>query len=366
MSVVKNKKNNKKLLVKKEAPNRKEQKLAASKKTTKQISQLRHNLVTDEWVVVATGRGKRPDDFSSEKETAEENLSIKECLFCDPATSGQEKDVLIYKTSDDDWTLRVFPNKFPALTRPRNGRITHNEEGPYFMMDGVGYHEVIVTKDHHKHIGKMEPIMVAELLDAYQTRYLDLMSKKSVRYIEIFHNHGKKAGSSIDHPHSQLIAVPVVSPFTAQELNGAEQYHHANKKCVFCTMIEWELDFGKRLVFENELFVVYCPFASKMAFEMRIVPKKHAPYFERMSDEEKIEAGEALHEAIRKLTTVIEGVAFNFYINTAPCDGKDYPHYHWHIEILPRTSIWAGFELSSGMEITAVEPEVAAEYLRKA
>lgn len=367
MSVVKTKAKKKKLLIKKEAPKEKKATLETSKKPAKQVSQLRHNLVTGEWVVVATGRGKRPGSFSAiEQGESSDDVEQGECLFCDPVASGQEKDVLIYKTEDDDWTLRVFPNKFPAFSRPKGGKISHEEEGPYFRMDGVGYHEVIVTKDHDRHVGKMEPIMVAELLDAYQTRYLDLMNKKSVRYIEIFHNHGKKAGASIKHPHSQLIAVPVISPFTAQELLGAENYHHANKKCVFCTMIEWELDFGKRLVFENELFLVYCPFESKMAFEMKIIPKKHMPYFERMSDEDKIAAGEALHEAIRKLTTIIEGVSFNFYIDTAPCDGKDYPHYHWHIEVMPRTAIWAGFELSSGTEITAIEPEVAAEFLRKA
>lgn len=357
----------KKLKVKKEVIKNEEKcKLKTQPKVAKQISQLRHNLVTGEWVVIATGRGKRPDDFYSKKEVEKENDSIESCLFCDPTASGQEKDILIYKTAEDDWTLRVFPNKFPAFARHRGGRISHEEEGPYFKMDGVGYHEVIVTKDHYKHIGKMEPIMVAELIDAYQTRYLDLMNKKSVRYIEIFHNHGKKAGASIEHPHSQLIAVPVISPFTAQELNGAESYYRANKRCVFCTMIKWELDFAKRVIFENELFVVYCPFASRMAFEIRVIPKKHMPYFERMSDEEKIAAGEALHQAVRKLTTVIENVSFNFFIDTAPCDGKDYPHYHWHIEILPRTSIWAGFELSSGMEITTIEPEIAAAYLRKA
>ena len=366
MSVANKKTNKKKLVIKKEVIKAKKSKLKVRPKAIKQISQLRHNLVTDEWVVVAVGRGKRPDDFSLENESVQEDADIEDCLFCDPIASGQEKDVLIYKTDDDDWTLRVFPNKFPAFARPKAGRVSHQEEGPYFMMDGVGYHEVIVTRDHYKHIGKMEPIMVAELIDAYQTRYLDLMNKKSVRYIEIFHNHGKKSGASIEHPHSQLIAVPVVSPFTVQELAGAENYYRANKRCVFCTMIKWELDYAKRVIFENDLFIAYCPFASKKAFEIRVIPKRHTPYFERMSDEEKIAAGEALHQAIRKLTTVIEGVAFNFFIDTAPCDGKDYPHYHWHIEILPRTATWAGFELSSGMEITAIEPEVAAEYLRKA
>jgi len=322
--------------------------------------------VTGDWVVIATGRGKRPSDFAGkEKKEKESAKDIEKCLFCDPTASGQEEDVLIYTTGKGDWTLRIFPNKYPAFTRPSGGRINHKEEGPYFWMDGVGYHEVILTRDHFKHIGLMDPIWVAEILDAYQTRYLDLMNKKSVRYIEIFHNHGKKAGASISHPHSQLAAVPVVSPYIRIELDGSEEYYRSHKKCVFCDMIEWELSHGKRVVFENDDFVVITPFASRTAFEMWVLPKKHESYFERISDEEKISGGEALHEAIRRAGKILSEPDFNFYLHTSPCDGRDYPHYHWHIEILPKTSTWAGFELSTGIEVSAIEPEDSAKYLRE-
>lgn len=331
------------------------------------ISHLRQDLVTGDWVVIATGRGKRPDDFKKKEKQEKESLkNVEECLFCDPVASGQEEDVLIYTTGEGDWTLRIFPNKYPAFSRPNGGRINHKEEGPYFWMDGIGYHEVIVTRDHFKHIGLMDPIWVAEILDAYQTRYLDLMNKKSVRYIEIFHNHGKGAGASISHPHSQLVAVPVISPYIQLELDGSEEYYRANKKCVFCDMVEWELSHKKRVVFENEDFVVITPFASRIAFEMWVLPKKHSPYFERISDEQKVTGGEALHEAIRRIGKVLDEPDFNFYLHTAPCDGNDYPHYHWHIEILPKTSTWAGFELSTGIEVSAMEPEESAKYLREA
>lgn len=330
----------------------------------KAVSQLRQDLVSGDWVVIATGRGKRPDDFR-EKDEEQKKDDPQKCLFCDPIATGQEPDVLIYNTSDGGWSLRVFPNKYPAFARPA-GRIAHKEEGPYFWMDGVGYHEVIVTRDHKKHIGLMDPLMVAEVLDAYQTRYLDLMNKKSVRYIEIFHNHGEKAGASISHPHSQLAAIPVISPFLKLELTGAELYHNSNKRCVYCTMLDWELEQKSRVVFENELFIAFCPFASRAAFEIWVMPKQHKPYFERMTDEEKIAGGEALHEAIGRISKVLCEPSYNYYLNTSPCDGKDYPHFHWHIEIIPRTSTWAGFELSTGVEISAIEPERAANFLRKA
>ncbi len=131
-------------------------------------------------------------------------------------------------------------------------------------------------------------------------------------------------------------------------------------------MVEWELSHKKRVVFENEDFVVITPFASRIAFEMWVLPKKHSPYFERISDEQKVTGGEALHEAIRRIGKVLDEPDFNFYLHTAPCDGNDYPHYHWHIEILPKTSTWAGFELSTGIEVSAMEPEESAKYLREA
>jgi UDPglucose--hexose-1-phosphate uridylyltransferase len=334
-----------------------------TKDNKNKTSELRQDLITGDWVVVSKIRSRRPDEFAKEEqELTQENPS--ECLFCDPESSGQEKDVLIYNTSDNDWSLRVFPNKFPAFSRPIGGKIKHKEEGPYFWMDSVGYHEVIVTKDHWNHIGKMEPLMVAEILDAYQSRYIDLMNKKSVNYIDIFHNHGASAGASIAHPHSQLIAIPIVSPYVKGELDGAESYHQQNKKCVYCSMIEWESEHKKRVVWEDDDFILFCPFASRANFEMWLIPKKHKPYFERITQTEKISAGTALHEAIKRLSEKLNNPDFNFYIHTSPCDGKDYPHFHWHIEILPKTNIWAGFEISTGVEIITISPEDAAEFLR--
>lgn len=326
------------------------------------ISELRQDLVTGDWVVIATSRAKRPEDFAKQKKEEIKEESGKECLFCDPVASGQEKDTLIYSDAKGEWSLRVLPNKFPAFSREDYPK--HFNEGPYFGMDSIGYHEIVITRDHKRQIANMETTEVAEILDAYQDRYIDLMNKKSVNYIEIFHNHGKEAGASIKHPHSQLMAISVISPYIKGELDGAEEYHRQNEECVYCKMAEWELENKKRIVFENENFVVFCPFASRAAFETWVIPKKHKPYFERISAQDKIEAGEALQKAVGKIYKALNNPDYNFYIHTSPCDGKDYPHYHWHIEILPRTAVWAGFELSTGIEISTIEPEAAAEYLK--
>jgi UDPglucose--hexose-1-phosphate uridylyltransferase len=329
----------------------------------KKLTELRQDIVTGDWVVIATGREKRPEEFAEQKREIVEENNDKKCFFCYPEETNQEKDVLIYKNSDDDWSLRVFPNKYPAFSC--QGEVNHFEEGPYFGMDGVGYHEVIVTRDHKKQIANLDSLQVAEIIDAYQDRYIDLMNKKNVNYIEIFHNHGKEAGASVVHPHSQLLAIPVISPYVKGELDGAESYFRQNKHCVYCTMAEWEISHQKRIIFENDNFIAFCPYASRAAFEVWVMPKKHKPYFERMGNEEKIQVGEALKISVEKIFQALKDPAYNFYLHTSPCDGKDYPHYHWHIEIIPRTSIWAGFELSTGIEVSTIEPETAAEYLKK-
>lgn len=336
------------------------------KKNQKADSELRQDIVTSDWVVIATGRSKRPEDFSKINYSTHDLVDSKDvadCLFCDPIKSGQEKDVLIYSKSDGDWSLRVFPNKYPAFSR---GKIPKPlGEGPYFAMTGTGYHEVIVTKDHFRHLPDLEIFELAEVFDAFSDRYLDLMKKKSVNYITIFHNFGKEAGASIAHPHSQLIAIPVISPYIKQEIDGAELYFKSLRKCVYCEMLEYESNHKVRVISENDLFIAFCPFASRSAFEVWVMPKKHSPYFERITNEEKIQLAEVFKSALMAIKKAAGNPPYNFYIHTSPCDGKDYRRYHWHIEILPHTSTWAGFELQTGIEISMIQPEVAAKAMQE-
>ena len=164
-------------------------------------SELRQDIISGDWVVIATGRAKRPDDFAN-FQRIKDDKGIENCLFEDPTASGQEKDVLIYHRADGDWTLRVFPNKYPFFSK---GKATGSlSEGPYFAMPGVGYHELVVTRDHYRQLALMDSMEIAEVFDAYQDRYLELMNKKNIKYIVIFHNHGKECGASLAHPHSTL------------------------------------------------------------------------------------------------------------------------------------------------------------------
>lgn len=324
-------------------------------------SELRQDLVTGDWVIIATARAKRPDEFAAAPRI--EGAAGPD-IFEDPKASGQENDTLIYMRPDGDWSLRVFPNKYPAVSRAA-GRPKSLADGPYFGMSAIGYHEVIVTRDGKRSIANLETWQVAELIDAYQDRYLALMNQPSVSYIQIFHNHGKEAGASLPHPHSQLMALPVVAPYVESILTGAERFYKSHRQRVYGAMVDYEREKKKRLVYENDDFVVFAPYASRVAFELWVVGKRPNPYFERITDEEKFACGDALQKALQSLYHGLGDPAYNFYLNTAPCDGRDYPHFQWHIEITPRIGTWGGLELSTGIEISSIEPEKAAAFLRE-
>ena len=348
-----------------------------SKKTNKSLkfpSELRLDLVSRDWVIIATGRAKRPESFKKEKRKRIAESS-KNCPFCKIET--QEKPTLIFSKSKNpvfspkgwndiskDWTVIVIPNKYPAFfPYPKlNKRI---EGGIYQKINAAGFHEVMVTRSHKKHLGQFSIEQTKEVFDAYQARYLSLMDKKFVNHISIFHNHGPEAGASIAHPHSQIITTPLIDVDLRKALSNSKLYSKKKRKCIYCRMNEWERKSRKRIVFENKNFLVICPFASKTAFQVIVSPKKHLSYFEQTTEKEKWDLAEAFQTALDKIYKGLNNPDYNFYLHTAPCDGGKHDYYHWHWTILPKTGIWAGFEIGTRMEISTIEPEKASEYLRK-
>lgn len=332
-------------------------------------SELRLDLVSKDWVVIATGRSKRPEIFKKERRE-KGRISKKECPFCRPGKIG--KPIAVYASGKKikgyeipaNWTTMVIPNKFPAFL-PHPDLDEETEGNLYKKMNAVGFCELVVTRDHQKSLALLPVNKVKEVIDSYQDRYLDLMDKKLVNYISIFHNHGVEAGASQPHPHSQIITTPLVDVDLQKSLSNSEKYFKKGKKCIYCEMNDWEKKFKKRIVFENKDFSAVCPFASKAAFEVIISPKHHLSNFERITESEKWNLAEALQVVLKKIYKALSDPPYNFYLHAAPCDGKDYSHYHWHWTILPKTGIWAGFEIGTRMEISTIEPEKAAEYLRK-
>lgn len=334
-------------------------------------SELRYDIASKDWVVIATGRAKRPESFKKEKRIRERS-SKKDCPFCKIET--QKTPVLIVNKGKvmslgpegeiSEWTTVVIPNLYPAFVH--EGKLDEKTEGKFYKtVRAVGHHEVIITKDHDKPLALMNKKEVKEVIDVYHSRYLDLKEKPFVNYISIFHNHGREAGASIYHPHSQLITTPLIDTDVKKALVTSKSYFRKSKKCIYCEMIKWERKIRKRIVFENKEFLVICPFASKMAFQMIITPKKHLSHFEEITESQKKYLAQAFQKALAKMYKGLNNPVHNFYLHTSPCDGKDYSFYHWHWTILPKTSIHAGFELGAGMEISTIEPEKASQYLKK-
>lgn len=334
-------------------------------------SELRFDLVSKDWIVIATGRARRPETFKKEKRKPFVS-SKKTCPFEQENLGTQEKPTLIFakgkkvslgKNTPKNWTTIVIPNKFPAFAPCRSK--SKKTEGLYQRMDAMGFHEVVITRDHTKQMAQFSIDQIKEVMDVYQDRYLDFMDEKFVNYVSIFHNQGVEAGASISHPHSQIIAMPLTDPDLQSSLRGTKRFFKQNKKCAHCTMNRWDLKDGRRIIFKNKDFLVVCPFASRVAFETRIFPREHYAYFERIQEEQKWSLAEAFQEALKRIYKGLNDPDYNFFLHTAPCDGKNHDHYHWHFEILPKTGVWAGFELGTGIEISTIEPERAAEHLRK-
>jgi UDPglucose--hexose-1-phosphate uridylyltransferase len=343
-----------------------------AKEKKKFPSELRLDLISKDWVVIATGRARRPETFKQERRKTEE-IPKKGCPFCNIET--QELPTIVFSNGKKinfkkgnripkNWTTISVPNKFPAvLSHPELDKKT--EGNLYQTINAVGFHEVVVTRDHKKQLAQFSTKQIKEVMDVYQDRYLDLMKEKFVNYVSIFHNHGLESGATIAHPHSQIITTPLIDADLRNALSNAQDYFKRNRKCVYCQMNKWEKKARKRIVFENKNFVAVCPFASKSAFEVIISPKKHLPYFERITDKERWQLSEVFRVTLNKLYKALNDPAYNFYLHTSPCGGRKYPSYHWHWTILPKTSTWAGFEIGTRMEISTIEPEKAAEYLRK-
>ena len=344
--------------------------LLMDSKKTKFPSELRLDLISKDWVVIATGRAKRPEAFKKEKRL-EIKIPQKICPFCN--IGSQEKPVSIFASGKkitfngkipSHWTTIVVPNKFPALL-PHPKFEKKIEGNLYQTTNAVGFCELVITRDHEKSLALLPLAQVKEVFDAYQERYLNLMKKKFVSYVSIFHNEGVEAGATQPHPHSQIITTPLIDVDLRKALFNSKKYFKKNGKCIYCQMNDWERRAKERIVFENKEFLVICPFASKSAFELIVSPKRHLPYFEKVTEKEKWQLAEAFQIALKKLYKALNDPAYNFYLHTAPCDNKKYPYYHWHWTILPKTSTWAGFEIGTRMEISTIEPEKAAEYLRK-
>jgi len=328
------------------------------------MSQLRRDPITGRWIIVNYERVIQPSEFTFER--IKKNTDTHNCPFC----LGNEKmtppEVVAHrnvgKPNTPGWTIRVVPNKYPALGK--KGTLSKMGMGVFDKMNGIGAHEVIVDiPEHALDIADISNEQAEEIIWSYVSRSTDLRKDKRFKYILIFRNYGRSAGASLEHPHSQLIALPIVPKRVNEELHSSMEYYEYKDRCVFCDILSQEMNDKERVVAENEYFIVFCPFVSRFPYEMWIMPKKHESHFVNLGKEEVKPLGIILKDSLNKLKKLLNDPPYNYIIHTSPINGFENEYYHWHIEIMPKLSNVAGFEWGSGFYVNPVPPEVAAENL---
>ncbi len=331
------------------------------------MPELRKDPITGRWVIIATDRAKRPSDFVRERV---EIHGSGFCPFCNGNETKTPPEIIAYRSDGSSrnapgWSLRVVPNKFPALGI--EGGLKRQGEGLFDKMNGLGAHEVIIeTPDHHKTLAMLPERQIEDVLWAYRDRLLDLKKDRRFKYIMIFKNHGEAAGASLEHTHSQLIALPVVPKRVREEVDGARDYFNYKERCIFCDIIRQESESGVRVIADGSEFIAVAPFAPRFPFEIWIMPKTHLSAFEDAQKQEFEQLAVILKDMLMRLDKVLDYPAYNFIIHTSPIPETPNEHYHWHIEIMPKLTKVAGFEWGTGFHINPTPPEESAKFLRAA
>ena len=329
------------------------------------MSELRKDPILGRWVIISTERRRRPSDFEPEVRKPTGGF----CPLCEGNEDKTPPEIMAFRNdgaapNSPGWTLRVVPNKFPALRI--EGDLGREGDGIYDKMNGIGAHEVVIETPQHTETLITLPLKAVEnVLRAYRERIVDLRRDRRFQYVLVFKNHGAAAGASLEHPHSQLIALPIVPKRVREEIEGAKNYFHYKDRCVFCDVIRQELQQRSRVVSENKFFVAITPFASSLPFETWILPKVHHPNFGYMESLPVQEAAQILQETLYRMDRVLDNPPYNYIIHNSPYPDVDRDYYHWHIEIIPKLTKMAGFEWGTGFFINPTPPEEAAEYMRE-
>jgi UDPglucose--hexose-1-phosphate uridylyltransferase len=332
------------------------------------LPELRRDPITARWVAIATERRKRPNDFKVEHATV---APAEQCPFCPGHEDMTPPELLAHRPDGSPpnapgWQLRVVPNKFPALRV--EGTLDRGADGFFDRMNGIGAHEVIIeTPDHAKQLATMGEAEIVQVLLAYRDRMLDLKRDIRLRYILVFKNHGGAAGATLEHPHSQLIALPVVPDIVRDEIDGARKHFAEKERCIFCDVMRQELSDGRRVVLDDSHVVAIAPWASRLPFETWLLPRQHASRFEEAPRQEFESLARVLKSLIARMNRALESPPFNLIVHSAPfTDDNLGPFYHWHVEVMPKLARVAGFEWGTGFYINPTSPEEAAQVLRAA
>jgi len=331
------------------------------------MSELRQDPTTREWVIMAPERARRPQQ-TLKKTLAEELPEWSEsCPFC-PGNEKQTPDEVFRVPAsgkDSHWDVRVVPNRFAALTMEKSdtpvmyGHLTRG-------MQGLGVHEVIIeSPSHNTTIALMPYQQVENVLAAYQQRYNTLKTNPQLKFITVFRNHGRESGTSLAHPHSQLVATPIMTPYYHRRFDVAVDYYADTGRCVYCDVLAEEMERKERIVADTGQFIVLHPYASRASYETWIIPKWHCSSFGLCPEEHRSELAMLLKDGLLCLYRGLNNPAYNLIVDTSVTEDEENPYYHWHIRIVPRLSMIAGFEMGSGIYINTALPEDTAKSVKK-
>lgn len=332
------------------------------------MAELRRDPIVGRWTIIEL----RETSWKPEAYEVEPHVLRQEavCQFC-TGREGQTPPEVDAVRADGSapnspgWLARVVPNKFPALRI--EGDLDRRGLGIYDMSNGIGAHEIVIeTPDHQKNMADFSLEEMDRVLRLYQNRAISLGRDKRFKYIMIFKNYGQSAGASVEHAHSQIIALPMVPKDVAEELEGSKVYFDFRGRCVYCDLIQQEYQDQRRVITSNDGFVAFCPFVPRFPFENWIFPKDHESDFCAMADHERLMLAGILKDLLARMKVCLSDPSYNFYIHMAPVNYENQKSFHWHIEIVPQLTRVAGFEWGTGFYVVRTAPSVAAEYLRKA
>lgn len=330
------------------------------------MSEFRKDPVSGRSVIIAAGRAKRPGHRGAAASAAE----AETCPFCAGNEAMTPPEVFADREPSDEpdrsgWRVRVVPNKYPALAADAAPRPTAGEL--YETLNGIGIHEVIIeSPDHLTDLTQLSEAQIVRVLNAYRQRLRHWRSDRRWRYFLLYKNQGEGAGATLEHVHSQFIALPSVPQAVEEQIGRMKRHYERTGRCIYCRLIDEEIEHGERLAARHEDIIVLCPFAPRFAYETWILPTAHAALFEESSEGVTVSLARTLRDILSRLNGALGRPPFNLVLHTAPVDEAEGGYYHWRLEILPQLARAAGFEWGTGMHINPVAPEAAARLLRDA
>jgi UDPglucose--hexose-1-phosphate uridylyltransferase len=327
------------------------------------MNELRQNMATKRWVIIATERAKRPSELTPLSTTDPSRLPVydPDCPFC-PGNEEMELERL-RTPSVGDWQVRVVANLYPAL-RDEGARV-RSYDGVHRNITAVGYHDIVVETPLHNACTALRPVgELGVVFSAFQQRGLQIAQDPRVEHVIYFKNHGTMAGSSMPHPHAQIIGLPIVPADIRSRIEEARRYFDDTGDCVLCTMLAREREDGRRIVVEGEHATAFVPYAAFSPFHMWIVPHRHEAHFRNAGTVERQGVASVLHTILRKLYIGVGNPDFNYVIRSAPVYDGNNEYLHWYVTVVPRVTQMAGFELGADMFINPTLPEESAAFLR--